>query len=165
MKQVVICDANILIDYSNGDKEIIGLITENLYQIKIPLPVWEEVEDLSDEDAAILGIEILEPSMEQIYEAVTMHGGGLSDEDRICFIIARDDKALCATNDSVLRKMCLDNNIGVLWGLEIIAQLCDTQNLTKSSARKLVLKIAQENKTITEEIVTRFIERITGKGG
>ena len=66
MKQVIICDANILIDYSKGDKEIIGLITKNLYQIKMPLPVWEEVEDLSDKDALNLGIVILEPSMEQI---------------------------------------------------------------------------------------------------
>ena len=90
-----------------------------------------------------------------------MHGGGLSDEDHICFIIARDEKALCATNDSALRKMCEENSIGVLWGLEIIAQLCDTKNLAKSSAKKIVYKIAEENRAITDEIVTRFIERIT----
>lgn len=99
MNQVVICDANILIDYARASKQIIGLITEHIYKLKVPLPVWEEVKDLSEEEAVVLGVNIIEPSMDQIYEAANMYGGGLSDEDFICFIIARDEKALCATND------------------------------------------------------------------
>jgi len=118
MNRVVICDANILIDYARADKKIIGLIIKYLYKIRVPLPVWEEVNDLSDEEAAILGIDIIEPSIAQIYEAANMFGGGLSDEDHICFIIARDEKAICATNEKPLRRKCKDSGIEVLWGLK-----------------------------------------------
>ena len=165
MNRVVICDANILIDYAKANKKIIGLIIEHLYKIKVPLPVWEEVNDLSDEEAEILGIDIIEPSIAQIYEAANMYGGGLSDEDYLCFIIARDEKAICATNEKPLRRKCEDSNIEVLWGLEIIAQLCEAGKITANLAEKVAHKIAQENITITEDIITRFIERITREGG
>jgi len=39
MNQVVICDANILIDYAKADKKIISLIVKYLYKIRVPLPV------------------------------------------------------------------------------------------------------------------------------
>ena len=32
MKRVVICDANILIDYAKANKNIIGLVTKHLYE-------------------------------------------------------------------------------------------------------------------------------------
>ena len=129
------------------------------------MPVWEEVNDLSDEEAAILGLDIMEPSIAQIYEAANMYGGGLSDEDHMCFIIARDEKAICATNEKPLRQKCEDGGIEVIWGLEMMVQLCEAGKITTNSAEKVAHKIAQENITITEEIITRFIERITRKGG
>jgi len=165
MNQVVICDANILIDYAKANKKIIGLIAKHLYRIRVPLPVWEEVNDLSDEEAVILGINIIEPSIAQIYEAANIHGGGLSDEDNMCFIIARDEKAICATNEKPLRRKCEDNNIEVLWGLEMMGQLCEAGKITSNLAEKVTRKIAQENITITEDIIIRFIERITRQEG
>ncbi len=165
MNRVVICDANILIDYAMANKKIIGLIIKHLYKIRVPLPVWEEVNDLSDEEAAILGIDIIEPSIAQVYEAANMYGGGLSDEDHMCFIIARDEKAICATNEKPLRRKCEDSGIKVLWGLEMMAQLCEAGKITASSAEKVARKIAAENITITEGIINRFTERIAKKGG
>jgi len=165
MKRIVICDANILIDYAKANKKILGQITKHLYEIWVPLPVWEEVNGLSDEDAATLDINIIEPSLAQTYEAANMYGGGLSDEDNMCFIMARDEKAVCATNEKPLRKKCRENNIEVLWGLEMMVQLCEEGKLTVQSAERGARKIAKDNITITDEIINRFIERITNQGG
>jgi len=161
MKRIVICDANILIDYAKADKKIIGLVTEHLYEIWVPLPVWEEVNDLSRDDAKMLGINVSEPSLAQTYEAANMYGGGLSDEDHMCFVMARDEKAICATNEKPLRKKCKDNNIEVLWGLHMMIQLCDEGKLTAKLAERVARKIARENITITEKIINRFVARIT----
>ncbi|MBF0253480.1 MAG: hypothetical protein HQL29_06675 [Candidatus Omnitrophica bacterium] len=160
MKRIVICDANILIDYAKANKKIIGLITAHLYEIWVPLPVWEEVNDLSDEEAKTLGINIVEPSLAQTYEAADMFGGGLSDEDNMCFIVARDEKAICATNEKPLRKKCKDNGIEVLWGLRIMLQLCEVNRLTKEVAIKTVEKIAKMNPSITHKVVSDFIEKL-----
>ena len=160
MKRVVICDANILIDYAKANKKIIGLATKHLYDIWVPLPIWEEVKDLLQGDIDALGLTIFEPKLEQIVEASDRHGGGLSDEDKLCFIISRDEKAICATNDKNLRKICANNSIEVLWGLEMMIELCEAEKLGIVLAERVVRKIAQENITITDEIIKRFIERI-----
>ena len=160
MKRIVICDANILIDYAKANKKIIGLATEYLYEIWIPLPVWEEVNDLSNQDAKTLNINITEPTLAQTYEAANMFGGGLSSEDNMCFIVARDEKAICATNEKPLRKKCEDNGIDVLWGLEIMVQLCELGKLSSGMAAKTAQKIASDNPTITETIIDRFLKCI-----
>jgi len=160
MKRVVICDANILIDYAKADKNIIGLTTKYLYEIWVPLPIWDEVNDLSGQDAKTLNINITEPTLAQTYEAANMFGGGLSSEDNMCFIVARDEKAICATNEKPLRKKCKDNGIDVLWGLEIMVQLCEIGKLAPSLAEKVARKIAQDNIVITEKIIDQFLKRI-----
>ncbi|MBU1122017.1 MAG: hypothetical protein ABIH71_03040 [Candidatus Omnitrophota bacterium] len=158
MKQVVICDANILIDYANAEKQIIELATRYLYDIWVPLPVWEEIADFSKDDVDDLGIHIIEPSLEQLIEAATIRGGGLSDEDNMCFIMARDETAICATNEKALRRKCEKNNIRILWGLEIMVQLCKEDKLRAKVAERVARKIAQNNITITEAIVANFIK-------
>ena len=161
MNRVVICDANILIDFAKANKNIIGLVTEHLYDVWVPLSVWGEVENLSNRDAKELGLIITEPSLAQTYEAANMYGGGLSDEDHICFIMARDEKAICATNEKPLRKKCTDNNIEVLWGLEMMRELCDKEKISFDVAEKTARKIASHNPTITEAIVVRFLKGIS----
>ena len=161
MKRVVICDANILIDYAKANKNIIGLITEHLYDVWVPLPVWGEVENLSNKEAKELGLDIIEPSLAQTHEAANMFGGGLSDEDHMCFIMARDEKAICATNEKPLRKKCANNNIDVLWGIEMMAKLHKKGKLSSDVAEKTTRKIASNNPTITEDIVARFLEHIS----
>ena len=160
MKRIVICDANILIDYAKANKRIIGLVTKHLYEIWVPLPVWEEVKDLSDNEAEILGLKISEPSLAQTYEAANMHGGGLSDEDHMCFVMARDEKAICATNEKPLRKKCLENDIEVLWGLQIMLQLCESGKLKVDMAAKTGEKIVKMNPRITQKVLDDFISKL-----
>ena len=160
MNRIVICDANILIDYAKANKKIIGLITKHLYEIWVPLPVWEEVNDLSDNDAEILRLKISEPSLAQTYEAANMYGGGLSDEDHMCFVMARDEKAICATNEKPLRKKCEDNGIELLWGLQMMVQLCGIGKLKVDIATKTGEKIVKMNPRITQKVLDDFKKKL-----
>ncbi len=47
----------------------------------------------------------------------------------------------------------------------MMAQLCEAGKITANSAEKVARKIAKENITITEGVITRFTERITREGG
>ena len=160
MKCIVICDADILIDYGCSNKKILQLVTQNLYEIWVPLPVWEEVKDLSEKDAENLGLRIVEPTLEAVIEASSMHGGSLSDEDNICFIIARDEKAICATNDKHLREKCERHSIRVIWGLEMMVQLYDLGKLSQEIAESTARKISENNPAITKEIIEKFLKLI-----
>ncbi|MBF0216107.1 MAG: hypothetical protein HQL30_03820 [Candidatus Omnitrophica bacterium] len=160
MKRIVICDANILIDYAKANRKIISLMSEHLYEVWVPLPVWGEVKDLSDEEAKTLGINIIEPTLAQTYEAADMHGGGLSGEDNMCFIVARDEKAICATNEKTLKKKCEENGIEVLRGLRIMIQLCEIGELSVEAAIKTAEKVAKMNPSITPKVARDFIEQV-----
>jgi len=160
MNRIVICDANILIDYAKVNKKIIGLIARDLYEVWVPLPVWIEVKDLSDEDAETLGINIIEPSLAQTYEVAEMFGGGLSAEDNMCFIMARDEKAVCATNEKPLRKKCAAHDIEILWGLELMLQLCRMGKLRVDVAEKTAEQIVATNRRITEKILKEFVAKL-----
>ena len=160
MKRIVVCDANILIDYAKANKKIVGLITKHLYEIWVPLPVWEEVHDLSDEDATTLGVNIAEPSLAQTSEAADMFGGGLSEEDNMCFIMARDEKTICATNEKPLRKKCIENDIEVLWGLQIMIQLCKIGKLKVDIAQKTGEKMVKMNPRITQKVLDDYISKL-----
>ena len=160
MNRVIICDANILIDYAKANKKIIGLIAKDLYEIWVPLPVWAEVKDLSKDDAETLGINIIEPSLAQTYEAAEMFGGGLSSEDNMCFIMARDEKAICATNEKPLRKKCIANGIETIWGLHLMLELCKIGKLKADVAEKAAEQIAKVNSRMTEKVLKEFIAKL-----
>lgn len=160
MKKVLICDANILIDYAQANKRIIHLAAQNLYEIRVPLPVWAEVNDLTDQEAKALGLKLAEPTLDQIIEVGQMYGGQLSEEDNTCFVMARDEKAICATNEKTLRKKCQKNNIEIMWGLEWMIELCQIKKLSVDSAEKVARQIANNNHTITDDIIVRFLVQI-----
>ena len=160
MKRIVICDANILIDYAKANKKLIGVITRELYEIVVPSPVWDEIKDLTRDDAKTFGITIIEPSLDQLTEAGQMFGGGLSAEDHLCFIMARDQQVICATNEKPLRKKCADHGIEILWGLEIMLQLCKNGKLKIDVAEKTAEQIVAINRRITEKVLKEFIAKL-----
>lgn len=164
MKRIVICDANILIDYAKANKKLIGVINKELYEICVPLPVWAEVKDLTREDAKTLGINIIEPSLNQLLDAAQMFGGGLSSEDHLCFVMARDNKVICATNEKPLRQKCIASGIEVLWGLEFMLQLCKIGKLKADLAQKTAEQIVEINPRMTQKILKDFIGKLKNIG-
>jgi len=152
-------DANVLIDYVNADRSVLSLISRHLATIHVPSPVLGQVDQLSESDAALLGIVVVEPTLDQALEA----GAGerpTSFQDRLCLIVARGAGWSVLTNDTALRRACKEAGIPCVWGMEAMAILVDEGRLSPARAMRVAEGIARSNRFITQSILDRFRKRV-----
>ena len=155
----LIADADVLIDYVQGDKAVLALISRHVAALHVASPVLEEVHELSASEAQQLGIVIVEPTLIQVLEAAGGEGS-TSFQDRLCLILARDSGWVVFSNDNALRSACSNVNIPCLWGMEAMAILVDQNYLTGKRAMSVTLKMARSNTFITQSVLDRFRRRI-----
>jgi rRNA-processing protein FCF1 len=155
ISKAVITDANILIDYCNVNKNILKIFA-SVYEVYVPLPVLAEVNNLTEKEAPRLGIKLLDTSFENITMAMSLDIK-CSLEDKICFITAKNDGYICATNDNKLRNECVRADIEVLWGLEIMLILVKNKHLSKKEAIETAEMIGVRNKQISKNIIEEFV--------
>jgi rRNA-processing protein FCF1 len=158
----ILSDANVLIDYAVSAPEVIGLVSRHVQKLYIAVPVVREIDQLSQDDIEKLGVEIIEPTLQQLARAAKIRQGNpsLSGQDAICFVLAKDNNWACLTNDKPLRKICYDNKIICIWGLEVMLKLVLAQKLTPQKAYKIACDIQSKNHYIKVETVERFKKRI-----
>ena len=157
--KAIISDANVLIDYVKANKKILHLAVKHLCEIYVPVPVLKEVKDISKNELEKLGINIFEPTVDQLIQA-TQKSFGLSFEDQLCFLIAKENGWVCATNDKQLRVQCEAGNVDVIWGLDLMLRLNEQGFLESAEATKTAEKIAEINRYIGENLIKRFIAKL-----
>ena len=157
MAVIAICDANILIDFSKSDISIIKKIAEYYGEVRVPDIILQEVEVISDEEARRLGITIVETPLD--LEEVP----SLSYQDRTCLYYVKKNKWTCLTNDKALRKHCEAAGGTVVWGLEMLLKLVDTDLITANHAERIARKINQVNPEINEKILREFLNKLGKK--
>ena len=81
-KRFLILDACVLIDFCKVDRSILSVVSAHVGQIHVPSPVLAEVDQLEEAEAMALGIEIVEPEIDQLVAAGATRAG-LSFEDRL----------------------------------------------------------------------------------
>ena len=156
----VISDANVLIDYISVERTLVlRLVSEHLFPIKLPRSILNEVDQLTQDQAEALGMEIVEETIDQIKEAA-VRGGALSHVDKLCFAIARDNQWAIWTSDKPLHKKCKAEDIPVYWGLQLMLELCKSDKLDPTYALETAQKIEQVNKRISKEVVSQFINKL-----
>ncbi|VGO15580.1 hypothetical protein PDESU_04165 [Pontiella desulfatans] len=157
----VISDANVLIDYISVERTLVlRLVSEHLFPIKLPRSILNEVDQLTQDQAEALGMEIVEETYEQLKEA-SIRGGALSHVDKLCFAIARDNHWAIWTSDKPLHKQCKTSGIPVYWGLQLMLELCQAGKLDPEYAKEAAEAIEQINERITAEVVSEFIIKLT----
>lgn len=153
VSDVLILDANTLIDFVKADRTIIKLICSNVGKICLATPVLEEVTQICESDCVELGITLIEPNVEQLITA-SMELGPLSFQDKICLTLAKEKGLICVTNDIPLRKVCLSEGVTLIWGIELICKLVDAGGLPVKHAKEIISQIQLNNpKYITKTIV------------
>ncbi len=158
----VISDANVLIDYIKVERtKVLRLVSEHLFQIKLPRSILAEVSQLTQDQAEALGMEIVEESIDQLKEA-SVRGGALSQVDKLCFAIARDNGWAVWTSDKPLHTKCKTEGVPVYWGLQLMLDLCKAGKLKASYALETVEKISEVNERITKEVSTLFLQELRG---
>lgn len=162
----LIADANVLIDYVESDRFILGLLARHMGPLYVAVPVLDKVDQLSAGECERLGITLVDPTTEELVEAGEGKAG-LAFDDAICVIMARDNHWRCVTNDRALRKACAAEGVGFLWGLEVMLPLVQAGALGAEDACLVARNIQLANPAfITAKIVTEFetrARRVSGK--
>lgn len=155
-KRTIICDANILIDYLNGEIDVLRCLCEYSDFI-VPDVILDEVNQLSQVDAESIGIKVLECPLDVLAKAENQLSG-CSFQDTVCFLLAKGNGWVCATNDKKLRNECINNNIEVVRGLRLLIELVENKVISRKKAISTAKKIAKSNREITDMIIGEFIE-------
>lgn len=157
--ELLILDASVLIDYMHSELKPLALWAKHTGPVHVPRMLLREADGLSEKDCLQLGLQLVDPSMEQLDE-VAENLPGLSFEDRLCLVMARDGGLTCATNDRRLRKECHCHGIRLMWGLEIMISLVHSALLDPEHAVRIGRQIQSNNPHhITPAIIERFITK------
>jgi rRNA-processing protein FCF1 len=159
----VITDANVLIDYIESDISILALYSDKIEQIIIPSVIVDEVEQLSLDDCENHGFLVIEEELEILSNAANFHHGPLSFEDKVCLYLAKSlENATCITNEKVLHKFCVQDNIPVKRGLKLLIELVEAGHLEADESIKVVCLIRDSNPHhIHQGVVDEFIRLVT----
>ena len=157
--KAIVSDANVVIDYVKANKKILHLAVKHLCEIYVPVPVLKEVKDISKSELEKIGIIIFEPTIEQLTQAAQQLFG-LSFQDQLCLLIAKENHWVCATNDKQLRAQCESGRVEVIWGLDIMLILNKQGFLEQAEDTKTAEKIGEINRYIGKEIIKQFIGKL-----
>lgn len=147
-RPALVGDASVLIDIADANEAVLALIAQHLARVVIPTPVLAEVDSLDELKCAALGIEVVEPTLDQLREAAALHPA-LSFADKVCLIVARDIGATCWTNDGPLSEECESRGVPRMRGLRPLLALVEFGALPLAVAVGTVELISANNSYIT----------------
>lgn len=154
-RHALVGDADVLIDIADANEAVLALIVQHVARVIVPTPVLAEVDALDELKCAALGLEVIEPTLEQLQEASVPHPA-LSFADKVCLIVARDAGATCWTNDGPLSDECQARGVPRVRGLRPILVLVENGTLPLAVALGTVELISANNPYITPAIVEEF---------
>lgn len=157
----LVADASVLIDIVDANETVLALIVQHVGRVIVPTPVLAEVDTLDELKCAALGLEVVEPTLDQLREAAVPHPA-LSFADKVCLIVARDAGATCLTNDGPLGAECEANGVPRMRGLRPLLVLVERGALPLAVAVGTVELISANNPYITPAIVEEF-RRLAGQ--
>ncbi len=154
-------DACVLIDYLKTDRTVLELVVKYVGPVYVISPVVEEVREIDSENELIeLGLIVVEPELEDAFAAASQMGP-TSFQDKLCVLTAKRHGFTCVTNDTNLRKLCVKENVPLLWGLRLLAELHKSDGVSSVDAIDIAWQIHKTNpKHITARIVERFTKII-----
>ncbi|MDD2240955.1 MAG: hypothetical protein PHI93_09905 [Kiritimatiellae bacterium] len=156
----LVTDANVLIDFVETDMGVLGLMAVHLFEVYVADSVLAEVNALTPAVADSLGLKRVSPTVQELQEAA-QRGGPLSSRDRLCLVLARNRRWGCLTNDQALRRVCGENDIPVIWGLQVLLLLHEKGFLAKKRALQTAHAIHRQNpRHIHAGILALFEEKL-----
>lgn len=144
-ERLLIMDACVLIDYMKGELELFKLISSHIGPIFVATPIIEEVDFINNlDELEELGLIPLEPELEDVFQANEL-GGQTSFQDNICYLTAIRQGMTCVTNDKNLRKRCVESEVPIIWGMELILKLVEANGITCEEALIIAEEIHKAN--------------------
>lgn len=156
----LVLDACVLIDFLEADRSVLAVISAHLGQIAVVRPVFDEVDGVSEEQASLLGLDIVDVDLDLATDAAGRQGP-LSFEDNLCLSLALREGWTCVTNDGALRKACRKHQVDVRWGLELLLDLVSAGGLGHDEAEAIATSIHVQNPHyVTERVLAEFKSKL-----
>ena len=153
--EIVICDANVLIDFAECGSVLIGALPRLFNKVFVPYLVMFEVQNISEQELIALGIEMLETPIE------APQNKGLTIEDWACFLAVQEKKCACITNDRKLRSVIQKAGYKAFWGLETLMKMCEARILSKAQTKRFGIRICERNPYITDDVKNAFLKMLS----
>jgi rRNA-processing protein FCF1 len=160
--EVLLADANVLIDYVDTEIEILALAAIHLGTLIVPRPVLDQVPRLSLRDCSRLRISVLEPETE-IQVKAGERSAALGFRDTLCLVLCETNGWTCVTNDAALLKACRRSGVQVRRGLNLMIELADRGYLDIDRALSVARAIGALNSFITDTILQEFEAALRGR--
>lgn len=159
--KIMIMDACVLIDFLKTDRSVLSLFVKYIGPVHVISPVVEEVKNIDNADELIeLGLFIVEPELDDAFEAVTRKGP-TSFQDNLCLLTAKRNGFTCVTNGKNLREYCLQEGVPILWGLQLLSILHKQGGISRTGALDIAEQIHKSNpKHISPSILKRFSDMV-----
>ncbi len=159
---ILLMDANVVIDYQKSDLSVLGLVHKHVGEVHILTTIIEEVDGVDVVDFERLGLKVVEPKLSHLTQAAAKRGQ-LSFRDRLCLAVASEAGFICVTNDKQLRRVCNEEGVGVLWGLEIMTALVLANAMSAEDTVQVAEKIHLSNPLhISRTLVNQFTKVVHG---
>lgn len=158
--ELLIIDANVLIDFCKTDKSALTLVTKHVGTVHVAEPVLAEVKQLDRVTAEGLGLHVVEPELALLMTAATASvRSPLRFQDWLCLLLAAKESWTCVTNDKRLRAECETRTVSVLWGFQVLLRLVERRALPAKDAIDLAEAMHAANRRIPKDVVSAFIRK------
>ncbi len=153
---VLLADADVLIDYRDSDLAVLTLVGQHVGRVAVLSSVLGEVRGVSRADCARLSIAVIEAGTGRLLRAGALDTT-VSFNDRLCFLVCREEGWTCVTNDGALRRLCARHGVRTRYGLGLMVDLVAVSALTPQRAMAIARTIQESNPLhINERVITRF---------
>ncbi len=154
--EILLADADVLIDYCHADRTILRLVAHHIGPVRVLSEVLDEVEGLGRRECAPLGIEVVQLETSSMLRINTLPPS-LSVADRLCVVACEEQGWTCVTNDRTLRRVCKEHDIELRWGLALMVELVARGALDATRAIRVAQAIQTSNpRHITAGLLARF---------
>lgn len=161
VRPLLLVDACVLIDYVDTSRDVLKKVSKHVGQLHVTPTVFREVKQLRPDEAAALGMIVVEPSLDMVAEAAAKRGR-LSFEDRLAVVVSKANGFTCVTNDTQLRLECGRQGVPVLWGLQLLIRLVRAKAISVAKAKTLGTAICASNDWLRHDVLKSFLEEVEG---
>ena len=156
----LLLDANVLIDLQNSDFSVLKEVKKYVAEIYVLRDIFEaELPNLTEPDCYNVGLVVIKPE-ERVINESEINIGRLTIEDRLNLFTAIYSGLSLVTNDVELREVCVERNVKVIWGLQLLINLVEKSDYSINNAISIGTQIGESNVYITKKIIEKFIKKL-----
>lgn len=156
----VILDNNIIFDFGSlDDFDLLNKILADSFVVISP-NVKEEIKENIDIEKLRYELAVYTTAVDYAtHLRLRKTHRGLTDEDISCLVLAKKFDGICASNDKLIRKVALQEGVGIIGSIGLLECAILQRILTSKKAKEILLKTIENGAFIDQKLVNNFLGR------